>query len=370
MSRQRLLVLISGLALAVVGVAWLAVSACCRRWGALRQSPQQHDARAGTMAKKALAAPTEADCRRALKSILVEINEIHREEGLPAVPLQGSMPFELYHSTHYATQLGVLGGPELAVSPVRARFLGEGCALVVFENNLGSDMVWGPRAKSYDRPTKPQWSREKAMAVGAKLLRALVRDDRLRSLKLRSAVYDWMIMEDSRYFSSVWTLRWARVSSEGHEFVQDDAGMRLSEVAGLLVFGLSFYSRYEGQPRTLLDASRAVELARHYLAEGEGVSSAGGQLSNLKLAAGAGPQLMVVNPSRPGSHEGVDGAGGRPNTNARLAWVVTFRATRSHPKEKGHSGGSLRIEIVVCVDAETGEPLGESEAYCPETHPR
>ena len=231
-----------------------------------------------------------------------------------------------------------------------------------------SALIDGPAARTfYDRPMKPKWSVEQAIAIGTAFEKICVDSTNVTLGAPFAKYYDNAEFVGpagaatvKKYHTGQWTVSWPRVDTNGHPFAGDHVTIQMQEgyaPLGVGVYLTTPYADEKTEPISESDALNKAEWTVFWRQLGEKIFYycvlADEYQRNVTGDQILSKQLIVVLPNRSfwGSYYAVPA-----KTKARLAWVIWFRPIHS---SKSTSGLGLYDEdFAVWIDAHTGGVIG------------
>lgn len=202
---------------------------------------------------------------------------------------------------------------------------------------------------SYDAPPKPAWTPDQAAEKSKAWIKALLGS--IPSTLGKPKMNYQPDVNLPKYYDGVWYIGWPRTDSQGHYFGQDGITVVLSEKHGLTGFSYGFYSKYSDAQKIVVSHDQAIEIGRSAAQQLLGSPLTADWSGRLKLLPAATAELVIVNPNHILKYKSFDemSAANEGSLNARLAWVVEYRAEN----DKG-----MGRYVDVWVDTETKEILG------------
>jgi len=265
------------------------------------------------------------------------------------IALDKNHPVRISASRQYKEEVYSVGTGR---SPSQFKFLRDSLDLIYFANNRIIDLVYGKASPLFDQAPKPTWTKEKASEVALDFARSAV-GDLASSTKLFLCEYR-ADRELPKYRMGNWIVVYRRVTDKGYLFMNDAITVQLVEQHGPSSMGVVLASRFEERDFEPIPQSEAEQKA---IAGAKQILSwqpakMGGWFESHQLdEASASIELWVVNPNHLTQCTSITEAAKQATLEARLAWVVKFKATSDQPKTSDH-------EISVWVDAENGKLLG------------
>jgi hypothetical protein len=200
---------------------------------------------------------------------------------------------------------------------------------------------------SYDTPPKPKWTPDQAIKE-ARAWYENVLGKFPGNAGSPIAEYD-PGLNPPKYYDGQWAVRWPRDDGHGHQFSQDTISVTLNEKYGITSLANNFTSKFPHDQKILISKDQAIAVGRSVAQKLLSSPLTADWSKGLSLLPAATAQLWVVNPNHILRYNSLEELASAPfDSTARLAWVVTYRA----------SNGSMGRDVEVWIDAETKEAIG------------
>ncbi len=152
-----------------------------------------------------------------------------------------------------------------------------------------------------------------------------------------------------KYYDGEWMVKWPRTDARGNWFALDAITITVNEKHGITSLVKNFVSEFSENTKVAVSEKEAIEIARP-LAKKLLKSPLTSQWSTgLAIEGGGTAKMWIINPNHILKYENIEDMATAGDLEARLAWVVKFRASNSD---------GLGSNIFVWVDAENAEILG------------
>lgn len=293
-------------------------------------------------------------CLEIAKITVTRINTLLQAKGFTMqLPTIDGLPFRYDIDPDSQKRIAVLGGSN---SPVEIRIEVDTGQIVMLTNRLVYDVIYSEKqGAGTTRTVGPTWSQEKvvtfAHAYVEQLLGAFP-----DSLQLLAAEF---MQEHSETSSEAgyWYISWSRTDSKGRLFSNDGVTLLFSEKYGPRMTRVMLSSRYVERDFTLIPKVLAIARAKYYASRLKSWGPAGLVIQQPTLTGESVADLGIVNPrwlTQP-QNNGDQGEAGR--VDARLAWVVVYKASYENSSIE-NKAVQTEGAIIVWIDAQTGRFLG------------
>jgi len=242
-------------------------------------------------------------------------------------------------------------------SPAWIKILQNGESITFFLRNDKASTVL------YDLPQTPKWSPDQAVLMAKEFVSAVIGHfpEEVAKPLVKMEASPVLKREESRKYTQkhpdvTWRVIWPRVDSDGHPFGKDSINVQLNERTGLIAIGFNFFSNYVPPHKIILAQVDAQKAAVAYAKQIMEWGPAQARFVGYKLSDSLGAEMWIVNPNNITMQQSYEDLGTAHDLNARLAWIVKFKALQTGSREGTEATGAG--EISVWIDAENGKFLG------------
>ncbi len=287
--------------------------------------------------------------RSASIAAVQRLNQVLGKNGLPLLNDQLTRPTTQTRPDRFrkirVVQFGGSG------TPVEFTFL-PGTAQIIGMQRYGVVTKESPR---FDTPPKPKWSANDATVIAKALVQATIASFPSDAGEPTTAFEPKTDLP--KYLEGRWFVQWPRSNGHGHLFQLDCINATVAETIGPIALSYNFFSNYSVGSFQPIPREKAFELALPRAREIMNWPPIKGRFRDFRLKNEPKSELLIVNPNHITKLSDIDALALAHETNARLAWVVSYTATYGG-RRTGRNLIPVDSQVQVFIDAETGFFLG------------
>lgn len=292
--------------------------------------------------------------QRGAETIRLRLNACLRKEQIE-FPVRGKMPLPVHLMPRRAATgpRTILGGTQ---SGVEFAFCADTERIKAFFHWSAAEQAFGAGAPRFEGPPEAQWSKERAVHVGAEILTAIL-GAFPNNVALGKVEHVYPVRESPQYYAGVWQITYVRIDDRGNRFENDGITLEILEQYGPYIVGVNMESEYSEPPRQPIPKEDAIAASRPFanrLARSDLARSWYGQFA---LTGNATAKMLIVNPNALLKAKSADDIRAQESSIARLAWQVSHEIVLNDTR-LADEGAERKANLLIWIDATTGACLG------------